>query len=112
VYTKGGKDYVKRKKPEGTFGMRQASHKKVLTTEDFNKKVLNNNDIRNFAGTARQEAGGRVKSRQSTTNRGAPPGYAVTSRKDPDVRQVYTKGGKDYVKRKKTNGTFGMRQAT
>jgi hypothetical protein len=37
---------------------------------------------------------------------------SVTSRKDPDGRQVYTKGGKDYVKRKKTNGTFGMRQAT
>jgi hypothetical protein len=29
VYTTGGKDYVKRKKPDGTFGMRQVTNNKL-----------------------------------------------------------------------------------
>lgn len=41
----------------------------------------------------------------------APAGYAATPRKDKDGRRVYTKGDKDYVRRKKADGTFGMRQA-
>ena len=41
---------------------------------------------------------------------GVTRGYTPTSREDKDGRKVYTKAGKDYVKRKKKDGTFGMRQ--
>jgi hypothetical protein len=69
--------------------------KKAVTDKNYQTRAQINE--------SRQKAGGRVKSRrssakQSTTNRGAPSGYAVTSRKDPEGLKVYTKGGKDYVK--------------
>jgi hypothetical protein len=50
------------------------------------------------------------KKTKATTSSGAPTEYTATSRKDKDGRKVYTKGDKDYVKRKKPDGTFGMRQ--
>ena len=52
---------------------------------------------------------GEAKAAKAKT--GAPKGYEPTSRKDGEGRKVYTKDGKDYVKRKKKDGTFGMRQA-
>jgi hypothetical protein len=51
-----------------------------------------------------------LKKTKAITSRGGPTGYTATSRKDKDGRKVYTKGSKDYVKRKKPDGTFGMRQ--
>jgi hypothetical protein len=38
--------------------------------------------------------------------------YKPTARKDDKDRKIYTKDGKDYVKRKKTDGTFKMTPVT
>ena len=41
-----------------------------------------------------------------------PKGYAPTARLDEAGRKVYTRGGRDYVKRKRADGKMGMRQTT
>jgi hypothetical protein len=45
-------------------------------------------------------------------SKAVPKGYAPTARLDEAGRKVYTRGGRDYVKRKRADGKMGMRQTT
>lgn len=64
------------------------------------------------AAAANKSAAAKTPKKVAPVTKAVPKGYAPTARLDEAGRKVYTRGGRDYVKRKRADGKMGMRQTT